>query len=528
MHAFDSKMVNGVIVREAKEGEELLTLEGETHKIAEGSLLICDTNNTPVAIAGIKGGKLSGISDETTGFLLESAVFESSAIRKTSKAIGLVTDASLRYEKSLDPELTTLAIARLVKLLSDIDKDIVITSKVGDVRTAEPKEIKINVKPSFIRAKIGVEAITDEFIESTLKKLGFTILSKNDDEMQILVPSFRATKDISIKEDIVEEVARLYGYDNIVPETLKMAVHPVAQDFSHIMEYKTKRLLAEKYGFSEVHSYIWNYADYNEAKGIKTKSFVELLDSSNSGQSGLRCEMLPSLIKFYDENRNSFDEIRLVEIGRVVTGLDSNNLAIEEKHLAMVMASATKSEKELYFEMKRIVENLCSSLSKQHPIYTGETKKELYHPNMSTEVLINGENVGSFGVMHPELKAKFDKKENVTILEFDFNKFMVENAETKTYKPVSKYQSVDLDFNFLVPKNMAFSDIEKLVSEFRCKFNVQYKLIDVYESKDFEGFRSETIRFTICSNEHTLSNGEIESFTKRITDHFKTASINLR
>lgn len=528
MHAFDSKMVNGVIVREAVEGEELLTLEGETHKIAEGSLLICDTKNTPVAIAGIKGGKLSGITDETTGFLLESAVFEPSVIRKTSKAIGLVTDASQRYEKSLDPELTTLAIARLVKLLSDIDKDIVITSALGDVRTAPKKEIKIKVKSDFIRKKIGVQAISDEFIISTLKKLGFEILSNTGGEIEVLVPSFRATKDISIKEDLVEEIARLYGYDNIVPETLSMAVRPVAQNFSHIMEYKTKRLLAEKYGFSEVHSYIWNYADFNEAKGIESKSYLQLLDSSNSGQSGLRSEMLPTLIKFFDENRNSFDDIKIEEIGRVIVGLDENNLAVEEKHLALLISSATKTEKELYFEMKKIVENLSASLSKQVVGYTGSTLSKLYHPNMSTEVLVNGEKVGAFGVMHPELKAKFDKKLNVSILEFDFDKFMVENTEAKTYKPISKYQSVDLDFNFLVPKNMAFSDIEKLISEFRCKFNVQYKLIDVYESKDFEGFRSETIRFTICSNEHTLSNGEIESFTKRITDHFKTASINLR
>lgn len=528
MHAFDRKMVKGIIVREAEDGEELLTLEGETHKIEKGSLLICDTQNTPVAIAGIKGGKLSGISDDTTGFLLESAVFESSAIRKTSKAIGLATDASQRYEKSLDPELTTLAIARLVKLLSDIDKDIVITSSLGDVRTTPKKEIKINFSTDFIRKRIGVQTISNEFIVETLKKLGFEILKTSGNDVEVLVPSFRATKDISIKEDIVEEVARLYGYDNIIPETLSMSVTPKAQDFRHIMEYKTKRLLAEKYGFSEVHSYIWNYADFNESKGIETQSFLQLLDSSNSGQSGLRSQLLPTLIKFFDENRNSFEEVKIEEIGRVVVGLDENNLAIEEKHLALLMSSTKVSEKEMYFEMKKIIENLATSLSKQLISYTGDSDLKLYHPNMRTDVLVNGENVGSFGVMHPELKAKFDKKINVCMAEIDFNKFMVENSESKTYKPVSKYQSVDLDFNFLVPKNMTFADIQKLISEFRCKFNVQYKLVDVYESKDFEGFRSETIRFTICSNEHTLSNGEIEGFTKRITDHFKNASINLR
>lgn len=528
MHAFDSSVVDGVIVREAKENEELLTLEGEVHKVQKGSILICDTNNVPVAIAGIKGGKLSGISDDTTGFLLESAVFESSTIRKASKAIGLTTDASLRYEKSLDAELTTVAISRLLKLLSDIDSGIVIASSVGDVRTAEVKTIKIAVECDFIRKRIGVDSISNEFIENTLKKLGFVIESSNNGSLIVVVPSYRATKDISIREDLVEEIARLYGYDNIVPKTLKMSVEPVLQDSKHVLEYKTKRLLAEKYGFNEVHSYIWNYTDYNQSLGISSKSFVELLDSSNSGQSGIRSEMLPTLIKFFDENKNNFDSIRIEEIGRVVTGLDENNLAIEEKHLGLVMSSAKASEKDLYFEMKQIVENLCESLSKQKASYTGSTSNKLFHPNMSTDCIINGENVGSFGIMHPEIRAKLDKKVNICMLEFNFDKFMVLSNQTKTYKQVSKYQSVDLDFNFLVPKTMKFEDVEKLISEFRCKFVVKYKLLDVYENADFGGRRSMTLRFNICSTEHTLSNGEIESFTKRLTDHFKQASINLR
>ena len=527
MHAFDSKMVKSVIVREAGENEKLLTLEGEEHQISKGSLLICDTNNEPVAIAGIKGGKLSGISDDTTGFLLESAVFEASAIRKASKSIGLATDASLRYEKSLDPELTDMAIARLLKLLTDIDKDVIITTSLGDVRASEPKQIKIDFSTEFINKRIGVE-IPKEFIEKSLTKLGFIVKHNNNGEFSVVVPSFRATKDISIKEDIVEEIARLYGYDNIEPKTLAMSVEPVLQDSKHIFEYKTKRLLAEKYGFSEVHSYIWNFEDYNQSLGIKSASYLSLQDSSNSGQSGIRSEMLPTLIKFYDENKNSFDEIKIDEIGRVVVGLDENSLAKEEKHLALLVASATKSEKELYFYVKQIVENLASSLPKVYIGYTGETNSELFNPNMSTNVVVGEKVVGYFGVMHPELKHKLDKKINVCMLELNFDEFMAKNNEVKTYKPISKYQSVDLDFNFLVPKNMKYAEIEQLIKQFRCKFNVKYKLIDVYESADFGDRRSMTFRFTIDSLEHTLSNGEIEGFQKRLTDHFKQNAITLR
>ena len=526
MHAFDSSKVDGIIVREANIGEKLLTLEGEEHEISKGSLLICNKDNTPVAIAGIKGGKLSGISDETTGFTLESAVFEASAIRKTSKAIGLVTDASQRYEKSLDPEMTDFAIARLVKHLQNIDAGIQIQSRLSDVVNYERQEIKIDVNCDFIRNRIGAE-ISNEFIVETLTKLGFKVSAQNGD-LTVVVPSYRATKDVSIKEDLVEEIARLYGYDNIVPTTLALEVLPVSQDSTHIMEYKTKRLLAEKYNFNEVHSYIWNYTEFNSSIGVDSPSHLTLIDSSNSGQSGIRSELALSLIKFFSENKNNFNEIKIDEIGRVVVGKDENNLAIEEKHLACLISSSQKTEKELYFEMKKVVENIASSLAKVQVAYDTTIEKDLLHPNMRTAVIVNDESVGYFGVVHPNVMAKLDKKINVVVLELDFNKFMQFTNSAKTYKPISKYQTVELDFNFLVPKNMTYVQLEEVIKNFRCKMNMSYRLKDIYENESFGAFRSETFTFAINSSEHTLSANEIDNFSRRLTEHMKNAGINLR
>ncbi|MBP3630188.1 MAG: phenylalanine--tRNA ligase subunit beta [Clostridia bacterium] len=526
MHAFDSAKVDGIIVREANDGEKLLTLEGEEHEISKGSLLICNKDNTPVAIAGIKGGKLSGISDETTGFTLESAVFEASAIRKTSKAIGLVTDASQRYEKSLDPEMTDLAIARLVKLLQNIDNGIKVESKLSDVVNYERKEIVIDINCDFIRKRIGAE-ISNEFIVNTLADLGFKVRGKNEN-LTLVVPSHRATKDVSIKEDIVEEIARLYGYDNIVPTTLALDVLPVSQDNAHVMEYKTKRLLAEKYNFNEVHSYIWNYSDFNSSIGVESPSYLTLLDSSNSGQSGIRSELVLSLVKFFSENKNNFNEIKIDEIGRVVVGKDENNLAIEEKHLACLMSSTERSEKDLYFEMKKILENIASSLAKVRLSYDTNISNGILHPNMGTKVMVNDVCIGYFGVLHPNVLSKLDKKARVVVLEVDFNKFMQFTNPAKTYKPISKFQTVELDFNFLVPKNKTYSEVQEILSTFRCKMNMTYKLKDVYENESFGAYRSETFTFAINSNEHTLSANEIDNFSRRLTEHMKNAGINLR
>ena len=529
MHSFDSSIVNGVIVRQARKGEKLLTLEGEEHEIPEGALLICDKADTPVAIAGIKGGKKSGISESTTGFLLESAVFSASAIRKTSKAIKLTTDSSSRYEKSLDPMMTDIAIARLVSILKGIDNGIIISSQLDDIVNFDATPIKIEISTDYIRNKIGAD-LSNEFIINTLVALGFNMEKVDGDNLIVVVPSYRATKDVSIKEDLVEEIARMYGYDNIVPVTLNFDLSPVEQDKNQINEYKTKRLLAEKYGFNEVHSYIWNFADFNQSVGIESPSYVNLVDSTNSGQSGIRSEIAPSLIKMFYENKNNFSEIKIMEIGRVATGLDkeNDNRAIEEKRLGVLIASETKTERELYFELKKIVENIAFSLA-QVEISYADSEEAKMTPSARTSLIVDGVKIGHMGVLHPAIIQKLDTKSKVAYLEVDFDKFMKFSKEIEAYKKVSKYQSVDMDFNFLVSSSLKYADIKSIIGEFRCKFNMTYSLKDIYENKEvFGDKKSMTFNFEISSNDHTLSSNEIENFRKRLLDHMKNNGIELR
>lgn len=527
MHAFDSSIVNGIIVREATEGEKLLTLEGEEHEVKAGSMLICDGSGDPVAIAGIKGGKKSGISSETSGFLLEGAVFEASKIRKASKAIGLSTDASIRYEKSLDPMMTDKAISRLVSILKGIDNDIIISSALSDVVNYDASPITIDVSCSFIRKRIGAE-ISNEFITKTLTGLGFTFEKVDGDDFKIVVPSYRSTKDISLKEDIVEEIARIYGYDNIVPTTLKWSLNPTLSDPKQKMEYKVKRLLAEKYGVSEVHSYIWNYADFNASACIKSETYLNLVDSSNSGQSGIRSALVPTLVKFYSENKNSFDEVKIEEVGRVVTGLREDKSAIEEKHLAVLISSGDKTEKELYFELKKMIENIASSLARVNLSYA-ESTNENYHPLARTSIYVGGEKIGEMGILNLVISGKIDAKKKVGALEVDFDKLMKFENDTITFKKVSKFQPVDIDFNFKVLSNMKYEAVQNIIKEFRCKFNMAYSLVDVYENKEVLGdYKSMTFRFTISSNDHTLSSNEIENFRTRLISHMANKGITLR
>ena len=326
MHAFDNKVVKGINVLESDGNAVMTTLEGEEHKMQSGAVLICDETKEPVAIAGVKGGLKSGISDDTNSVLFEAAVFDCESIRKTARGIGLITDSSQRYEKSLDPELTPVALARILHLLSNIDTGVKVTAGFSDCYKKKYPTITIDLDPSFI-GKIAGADISKEFIIKTLKSMEFGI-EENGEMLKVTVPSFRATKDVSIKEDLVEEVARIYGYDNIKPTPLAFDVAPQKSIKSVEYEYDTKLILASKYGANEIHSYLWNYEDFNKLHKIETKSYVSLLDSSNAGQSGIRSELIPTLLRTLDENKNSYEEIKVFEIGRVCYGLDSENLCI--------------------------------------------------------------------------------------------------------------------------------------------------------------------------------------------------------
>ena len=526
MHAFDNKKVKGINVISAKEGDKLLTLEGEKHDIPQNSVLICNENKEPVAIAGVKGGMLSSISEDTNSLLLESATFDSTSIRRTSIAVGLRTDSSLRYEKSLDPELTTTAIARFIKILKDIDKNIEITSALTDVYNYKYPKIEISFDTDFITRRVGVK-IPESEIVTILNYLGFKTTKVGDNEFKVLVPSFRATKDVSIKEDLVEEIARMYGYDNIKPENILTKNNPIQQDKEIVCEYQTKVLLADKFGLNEVHSYIWNYADFNKEYKIESSSYVNLLDSSNSGQSGIRSQMVPTLLKIFAENKNNYNDVNIFEIGRVVAGLE-NNHAIEEKHLAIVCASTTLSEKELYFKLKKMVENICSTvvITKVNYITEG-ARPNYYHPVNSCLIENNDNILGMMGLLHPAIII--DKKFKIAILELDFSKLCACEETINIVKEVSKYQAVNLDFNFVADKNICYSQIEKLLNNFRAKLNVSYALKDIYENESvLPGKRSYTFAYTIVSKDHTLTSEEIDKFSNRLIQHMKENGIELR
>jgi len=527
MHAFDNKIVKGINVL-ASDGEIVMTtLEGEEHKPPKGATLICDETKEPVAIAGVKGGLKSGISDDTNSVLFEAAVFDCENIRKTARGIGLITDSSQRYEKSLDPELTPVALSRIVYLLKEIDKGVKVSSRLSDCYKKKYDLITIDLDPTFI-GKIAGADISKEFIVKTLKALEFGVEEKGD-MLKVLVPTFRATKDVSIKEDLVEEVARLYGYDNIVPKPLAFDCAPQKLIQSIEYEYDVKLMLAEKYGANEIHSYLWNFEDFNKQHKIDMKSYVHLLDSSNAGQSGIRSELLPTLVRCLDENKNNYEDVRVFEIGRVVAGLDEENNVIEKKKLAVLFASQNKSEYELFEEMKKAIVDISKNIiGVDVALEPGETVSYM-HPVNSFRIKSRIADYGYMGVLHPVVKKSVDKRFNVVMLEVDFVQLAESPCYARKIKAVSKYQAVEIDYNILCDANMKYIELTKLLAKFKSKIMSGYELIDIYENKDVLGDKkSVTLRFNLASFDHTLSGEEIEKFRADFEEYIKRVGLEIR
>ncbi len=530
MHAFDHDIVKGITVIETKQPTDMETLEGAIHTIAPNSMVICDDERVPVAIAGVKGGLKSGISEQTSKLLLESACFDCSSIRKTSRQVGLITDASLRYEKSLDPEMCPQAVARLVKILKDIDAGVNVTSSLTDVYNYKYPTREIALSCDFLSRRGGVRLGLSEVVD-TLSRLGFKVIVTNKEkgELKVVVPSYRATKDVSIKEDLVEEIFRMYGYDNIKSAPMSMPLKPVEQIATHTVEYEIKRALASQFNLHEVHSYVWNYADYNKSVGIEQNSVLELMDSSLSGQSGIRSALLPTIIKIADENKNKYNEIGIFEIGRVVSGLDENNLALENKRLAIVLASETKTERELYFTLKQAVEYIAHHIVNIEVDYNKKCDNKLYHPINSCTISSGEIKIGEMGILHTILTKNVDKRKKFAVLELDVNRLLEGKPEVFKLKPTSKFQSVSLDFNFVADKTMPYGEIEKALNEFRASYLLEHSLKDIYVNDEvLKDKISYTINYIVTPKDRTLEASDVEKFSQRLIDAMKKIGVELR
>ncbi len=520
MHAFDSRKVEKLRIKRFDTPFTFTTLDSIERNVDENTLMICN-GDTPVAIAGIMGGLDSEIVDDTTTLTLESATFDAVSIRKSTVRLAHRTDASMRYEKCLDPQMTVPAIARFVKLLTDIDSGVQVVSSLTDEEAFKYETIKLDFNKSFVDRYTGIE-ISNETIVKTLKSLGFGV-ELNGDDFSVVVPSWRATKDVTMKADIIEEITRIYGYDNFDIHTVKAPLSPVRADIEKTMEDRIKDILVKRYSLHELHSYIWAYYDEYKALGIEVEDNIKLVSATNPNIETIRKSIVPTQLCQVKYNTSYSSDFGVFEIGRTLNGLDENNLCIENKKLAITLFSKTKSMEALYFGLRDMLAVITDDL--KHSSLTFEKLEATHsyqHPINLNAIYCDGKLIGEIGIVHPVVSKKIDKKANIVYAEIDVKAFSaLENASIKYAEP-SRFPEMEIDLSFI---SDTFAPIAKAVEKQNCPLIKNISVVDTYTD---ENGKSITVRILFAHPERTLTGDEVKEVTDAVIAELKANGIVLK
>ena len=522
MHAFDSRKVEKIRIKRFDTPFTFQTLDGVERNIDENTLMICN-DNTPVAIAGIMGGLDSEIVDDTTTLTLESATFNAASVRKSTVRLAHRTDASMRYEKCLDPEMTVTAIARFVELLQKYDDGASVVSALTDDYAYHYDNVELKFDKAFVDKYTGID-ISNDTIVKTLKSLGFGVELEND-SFTVDVPSWRATKDVTMKADIIEEITRIYGYDNFDIHTAVAPLYPVRPSIEKTVEDKIKDLLVKRFSLHELHSYVWSYYDELKAIGLDADGVIKLDGATNPNIETIRRSIIPTQLCQVKSNTSFALRFGIFEIGRVVTGLDENNNCIEKKKLAITLFSKIAPVSVLFYKLRDILEIMSDDI--KHKPLTFEAKQAEYpyqHPVNLNRVFCDGVEIGEIGIIYPTVQKKIDKKALIVYAEIDVDAFAnIENASIQYIEP-SRFPEMEIDLSFI---SKTFAPISIAIAEAKSPLVKNVYVTDIYEDEK-DGSKSITTRIVFAHPERTLTKEEVTEVTDKIIATLKEKGIDLK
>lgn len=520
MHAFDAKHIEGhhIIIKPASKNEKFVTLDGEKRKLPAGALMICDQKKY-VALAGIMGGQNSEISNESTDIILESANFRAASIRRTAASIGLRSESSARFEKSLDPVLAETAIKRAAQLILQICPESYMASNLVDVNNNPFKPLSLVVPEELINNRFGLKIPTAE-IKDILTRLQFGIKYKAK-EFSIEVPSFRATKDISIAEDIVEEVARIYGYDNIKFELPQVSINPAMLNLEHQASKDIKKWLSLSQKYHEIYNYPFTDQLWAKNLGLELSQHLRVKNALSPEQSYLNISLLPNLLARAEENMRWFDEFKIYELERVfdkssksIYHTDNSKKAFlpkQDKYLAGVEVSLKNSE-QVFLSVKGTIESLMKYLNIE--VDFEETK--ISYASLAYNIKYEDINLGEFGLLDGELFDNGGVQVNVAFWNINFSLLIKYINKVKKYVSLAKFPAVYRDMAVMVDKSLKWTDLEAEIVKISPLIR-HLEPFDVFSGKSIEeGKKSVAFHLEFRSNDRTLLAEDVDKLMEEI------------
>ena len=521
-HAFDSDHIAGhVIVRRAGEGEKLLLLNGKELALSGDDLVIADDASV-VGLAGVMGGAKDSILPETDKVILEVANFDAKGIRRTALRYDNRTEASARYEKAIDPERCDQAFDLSMQLLGQLYPEMKVTGLV-DEYPRHLKQAEIDVPLSWLERRLG-KRLPPEEIRHKMELLGYGI-SFSGDNMHVVVPTWRSTGDVSIQADIMEEVARMYGYENFEAEPITTTFDGAINQLDKDLERRIKEYLAIRCGMQEIFTYPWMEESYVNAVLQSTEGILSLSTPPSPAERFVRSSLLPNLCKAVVKNERYFDEFSIFETAQVFR--DENytspydpreKLPSQRKNVAGAFVTTDKDITALFRKAKGVVEMMARYVHMETLTFR-QTEKPVWADNVVWLNICRGEEkVGDLALLSKKVSMACGIKNlNVMLFQLDQDSLVPLKSRTNTFTHMAEYPMTDYDISLLLDGSVQWKDVLQTVGGIKSELLHGASFVDEYRGKQVPaGKKSLTLRLSIGSKEKTLTSSEIEEVASNV------------
>jgi len=515
-HAYDSDHIAGhIIVRRAKAGETLTLLNGKELPLSTDDLTIADDAGI-VGLAGVMGGAKDSILPTTSKVILEIANFQAAGIRRTALRYDNRTEASARYEKAIDPERCDQALDLSMQLFSDLYPEMKVTGLV-DEYPRHLKQAEIDVPLSWLERRLGKRLSPDE-IKHKMELLGYSI-TFNGDNMHVVVPTWRSTGDVSIQADIMEEVARMYGYENFEAEPITTTFDGAINQLDKDLERRIKEYLAIRCGMQEIFTYPWMEESYVNAVLQSTEGILSLSTPPSPAERFVRSSLLPNLCKAVVKNERYFNEFSIFETAQVFR--DENytspydpreKLPSQRKNVAGTFATTDKDITALFRKAKGVVEMMARYVHMEALTFK-QAEKPVWADNVVWLNIYRGdEKVGDLALLAKKVSMACGIKNlNVMLFQLDQDSLVPLKSRTNTFTHLAEYPMTDYDISLLVDGSVQWKDVAQTVRGIKSELLHGAAFVDEYRGKQVPaGKKSLTLRLAIGSKDKTLTSAEIE------------------
>jgi len=525
LHIFDAKGIDKIIVKKAEKNEKFVTLMGEEKILNENDIVISDEKQS-IALAGVIGGKEKEVNNTTTSIIIESANFDAISIRKTAQRLNCRTDAAMRFEKSLDPQLCQLALNRIVELLKTMQKNIVISSEILETGDWKEELIIIDLNLDWLKKIIG-EEIKEKTIKSILESLGLKVKEKTNKDWEVKIPSWRQ-EDLRIKEDLLEEIIRIYGYNNIPASLPDDKLEPPIKDPLLELIKKVKNILSRSYKMTEIYNYSFLGQEQLTKLNIDTNNHLRLLNPSSSHFEFLRTDLIAGLVSNIQSNQAKKENLSFLEIGNIFLNVageipkdkkQNESLPYQEKKLGLALANY---QGDSFSNLKSIITSFLNEI--QNNLNLEFLPSDLEIPwakkDENALIMLNNREIGFIAKLSPEAIKKNSLKKDVSLAEISLKNLLnILNETPKAeYQAPAKFPSLKRDLAFVIDQKILYNDINREIKNFSPLLK-ELELFDVYNLE--ENKKSLAFHLSYASEEKTLSTEEVDKIQAELIKHLE-------